>query len=52
MRPASEAGRLADLLVVEGGVLERRSKPTGRDAGGIIRASMMAGFQPTVLPEP
>jgi imidazolonepropionase-like amidohydrolase len=53
-----EAGKLADLLIVEGDVLadiarlEDRSNLRVVMQGGIVKAGTMAGFQPTAVPFP
>jgi imidazolonepropionase-like amidohydrolase len=53
-----EAGKLADLLVVDGdvladiGILENRANLKAVMQGGIVKAGTMADFQPTLVPAP
>ncbi|MDX2379425.1 MAG: amidohydrolase family protein [Acidimicrobiia bacterium] len=53
-----EAGKLADLLIVEGDVLadiallEDQSNLRAVMQGGIVKAGTMAAFQPTTIPTP
>lgn len=53
-----EAGKLADILVVDGdvladvGILQDRSKLRVVMQGGVVKAGTMAAFTPAVLPRP